>query len=91
MAQWVTKTHRLHPENIMNENKITSIATERNPAIVGMPSCAATANRQGFKRFEPMITIDSECSFSGSNCGYPSNSHPWSLGTGIIREGQQMA
>jgi hypothetical protein len=70
----------------MKPNLITSIATRRNPAIAGIPSCAVMAKRLGFKRPEKTIP-----SFGGAGFGYPTYCHSWDLGTRVIREGRYMA
>src|SRR3970282_2162670 len=47
--------HTPQPQDTMNTNLITSIATRRNPAVAGIPFCPAMAIGQSLPRPEEMI------------------------------------
>ena len=85
------QTHLPQPENIMNTTLITSIATRRNSAMAGIPSCPAMANSQSLPRPEGMTGFDSRFSFYGTHFGHPVRSFSKDLGTRNIREGRHMA
>jgi hypothetical protein len=74
----------------MKTNLIKSIATRRNPAMTGTPSCAVMAFRQGSARLESTIAIKPRPLFAGSSFGYPTSNHQWDQES-FIREERCMA